>query len=159
MSNFSEHCFPIDKKTTARCLKDVILRLAKHLTKTSCRCPKCLKRKSKRFLRKTSWRHLRKMCRRCLVEDVWKMSYLINLKDILKNLKMTYRCLTGDDLQMSYQKLSCRCLKEDGLQMSHKICLADVFKTFYLVYHKIYLTIKLVSILSNHPCNECALSD
>ena len=149
MSNFREHYFPVGKKTTTRCLKEIILRLAKHLTKTSCRCSKCLKRKSERHLCKTSWRQLRKIYRRCLVEDVWKMSYLINLKGILKNLKMTYRCLTGDDLRMSYQKLSCRCLKKDGLQMSHEICLADVFKAFYLVYHKIYLTIKLVSILSN----------
>ena len=30
---------------------------------------------------------------------------------------MSYRCLTGDDLQMSYQKISCRRLIEDSLQM------------------------------------------
>ena len=31
---------------------------------------------------------------------------------------MSNRCLTGDDLQMSYQKMSCRCLIDDDLQTS-----------------------------------------
>ena len=33
-------CFPVGKKTSTRCLKDVLPRQARHLAKTSCRCPK-----------------------------------------------------------------------------------------------------------------------
>ena len=32
--------YPIGKKTSTRCLKDVLPRQARHLAKTSCRCPK-----------------------------------------------------------------------------------------------------------------------
>ena len=69
---------------------------------------RCLKRKSERHLRKTSWRDLDKICCRCLclIEDDLQMTYQ----------KMPYRCrcLIGDDLQMSYQKMSCmRCPKDD----------------------------------------------
>ena len=31
---------PVGKKTSTRCLEDVLPRQAKHLAKTSCRCPK-----------------------------------------------------------------------------------------------------------------------
>ena len=47
---------------------------------------------------------------------------------------MSNRCLTGwDDLEMSYQKMSCRCLIEEGLQMSYlkmsySCLMRDVFK-------------------------------
>ena len=32
--------YPVGKKTSTRCLKDVLPRQARHLAKTSCRCPK-----------------------------------------------------------------------------------------------------------------------
>ena len=34
------HHFPVSKKTSIKSLKDVLLRQAKRLAKTSCRCPK-----------------------------------------------------------------------------------------------------------------------
>ena len=34
------HCYPVGKKTSTRCLKDILPRQARHLAKTSCRCPK-----------------------------------------------------------------------------------------------------------------------
>ena len=32
--------YPVGKKTSTRCLKDVLPRQARHLAKKSCRCPK-----------------------------------------------------------------------------------------------------------------------
>ena len=43
---------------------------------------------------------------------------------------MSHRCLIEDDLQMSYEKMSCRYLIRDDLQMSYQKmsfrCLKDV---------------------------------
>ena len=69
---FSSKSIPVGKKTSTRCLKDVLPRQARHLAKTSCRC---LKRKSESHLRKTFWRDLCKIYCRFLTEDVLKMSY------------------------------------------------------------------------------------
>ena len=88
---------------------------------------RCLKHKSERHLRKTS------------SHDISWMSYRGRLKDVLFNISQRYikdieRCLTGDDLQMSYQNMSCKCLTEDDLQMSYlkmscKCLIRGVFKT------------------------------
>ena len=44
------------------------------------------------------------------------MSYL-SKRCIKSYLNASYRCLIGDDLQISYQKMSCRCLVRDDLKM------------------------------------------
>ena len=64
--------FPIGKKTTTRCLFKTSKTSCQDILQTSKRC---LKRKSERHLRKTSWRDLCKIYFRCLTEDVLKMSY------------------------------------------------------------------------------------
>ena len=125
--------FPVGKKTSTRCPKDV-LKTSKTSFEDILQMPKrCLKRKSESHLRKISWRHLCKIHCRCVLEEVWKMSYLIYVKDTLKAFT--------DDLHMSYQKMSGRCLMEDGLQMSYlkiswRCLIRDVIKMFYLVYLK-----------------------
>ena len=132
-------CLPAGKKTSTRCLKCLT-----KTSKTSCQdifqmSKRCLKRKSERHLRKTSWRYLWKIYCRCLTADVLKMSIL---KMHWSYLKMSHRSLILDDLQMPYQKMSCRCLIEDDLQMSYQKmscmrCLKDVLYNltmFYIIY-------------------------
>ena len=48
---------------------------------------------------------------------------------------MSERCLIGGELQMSYQKMSYGCLRGDILDMSFK-CIIVVLSMFYLIYHK-----------------------
>ena len=57
---------------------------------------------------------------------------------------MSYRCLPGDNLQMSYQNMSCRCLVEGVLQMSYrkifyKRCLWDLLLSLSQILSQ-YLT-------------------
>ena len=59
---------------------------------------------------------------------------------------MSHRCLTEDDLQMPYQKMSCRCVIDD-LQMSYQKmpcmrCLKDVLYNLTMLYIISNLSIK-----------------
>ena len=74
------------------------------------------------------------------------MFYRRGLKDVLLYLKgtltllqyvlkMSKRCLIGDDLQMSYQKMPYRCLTGDISDISFR-CFIDVLSIFYLIYLK-----------------------
>ena len=54
------------------------------------------------------------------------------LQDVLK---MSRKCLVGDDLQMSYQKMPYRCLTGDISDISFR-CFIDVLSIFYLIYLK-----------------------
>ena len=49
--------------------------------------------------------------------------------------KMSRKSLIGDDLQMSYQKMSYGCLRRDILNMSSR-CVIVVLTMFYLIYRK-----------------------
>ena len=61
-------CNPVGKKTSARCLKDVLRR---HLTKTSCRCPKDV---LKANLKDIFVRHLEETLARYIVDVLQKTS-------------------------------------------------------------------------------------
>ena len=60
---------------------------------------------------------------------------------------MSRRCLIGDDLQRSYQKMPYRCLTRDisGMYFS---CFIDVLSIYYLIYLKQHLAYLLSS---RHP--------
>ena len=63
--------FPIGKKTSTRCLEDVFSRQARHLAKTSCRCPKDVLNAN---LKDIFVRHLEETFARYIVDVLQKMS-------------------------------------------------------------------------------------
>ena len=67
----SASSIPIGKKTSARCLEDVLLRQARHLAKTSCRCPKDVLNAN---LKDIFVRHLQETFARCIVDVLHKTS-------------------------------------------------------------------------------------
>ena len=64
----------VGKKTSISCLKDVVLRQVRHLAKKSCRYPKDVLNANLKVIFVIHL-ELPKICPRCLIEDVLKMSY------------------------------------------------------------------------------------
>ena len=63
--------FPVGKKSCTRCLEDVFSRHARHLTKTSCRCPKDVLNAN---LKDIFVRHLEEIFTRYIVDVLHKTS-------------------------------------------------------------------------------------